>query len=39
MKYRNITKVFKNLEENNLEIVTNENDKEIPKERKTENYR
>ena len=39
MEYRNITKVLKNLEENNLEIVTNENDKEIPKERKTENYR
>ena len=33
MEYRNITKVLKNLEENNLETVTNENDKEIPKER------
>ena len=28
-----ITKVSKNLQQNNAETVTNENDKEIPKER------
>ena len=33
MKYQNIIKVLKNVQENNTEKVTNENDKEIPKER------
>ena len=33
MKYQKITKVPKKLQQNNLEKVTNENDKEIPKER------
>ena len=33
MKYQTITKVSKSLQENNSEKVTNENDKEIPKER------
>ena len=32
MYYQNITKVLKNLQQNNSEIVTNENDKEITKE-------
>ena len=43
MKYQKITKVPKKLQQNNLEKVTNENDKEIPKEiyiskRRTGNY-
>ena len=38
MEHQKITKVQKNLQQNNSEIVTKENDKEIPKERKTENY-
>ena len=33
MKYPKITKVGKNLQQNNSETVTNESDKEIPKER------
>ena len=33
MEYQKITKVSKNSQQNNLEKVTNENDKEIPKER------
>ena len=33
MKYQKIIKVLKNVQENNTEKVTNENDKEIPKER------
>ena len=33
MEYQKITKVSKNLHQNNSETVTNENDKEIPKER------
>ena len=33
MKYQKITKVSKNSQQNNSETVTNENDKEIPKER------
>ena len=33
MEYQKITKVSKKLQENNSEKVTNENDKEIPKER------
>ena len=33
MKHQKITKVPKKLQQNNLEKVTNENDKEIPKER------
>ena len=32
MKYQKITKVSKNLQQNNSEKVTNENDKEIHKE-------
>ena len=35
MKYQKITKVSKNSQQNNSETVTNENDKEIPKERYT----
>ena len=31
MEYQKITKVSKNLQQNNLGTVTNENDKEIPK--------
>ena len=43
MEYQKITKVSKKLQQNNSEKVTNENDKEIPKERyisrrKTKNY-
>ena len=33
MAYQKITKVSKNSQQNNSEIVTNGNDKEIPKER------
>ena len=38
-----ITKIWNNLQQNNLETVTNEHDKELPKEwyiarRKTENF-
>ena len=33
MEYQKITKVSKNSQKNNSEVVTNENDKEIPKER------
>ena len=33
MKHRKITKVLKNSQQNNSEKVTNENDKEIPKEK------
>ena len=33
MEYQKITKVSKNSQQNNLEKDTNENDKEIPKER------
>ena len=33
MKYQKITKVSKKSQQNNLEKITNENDKEIPKER------
>ena len=33
MEYHKITKVSKNSQQNNSETVTNENDKEIPKER------
>ena len=33
MEYQKITYVSKNLQQNNSEKVTNENDKEIPKER------
>ena len=32
MKYQKITKVSKNSQQNNSEKITNENDKEIPKE-------
>ena len=32
MEYQKITKVSKNSQQNNSETVTNENDKEIPKE-------
>ena len=32
MEYQKITKVSKSPEQNNSETVTNENDKEIPKE-------
>ena len=32
MEYQKITKVSKNLQQNNSETVTSENDKEIPKE-------
>ena len=43
MEYQKITKVPKNSQQNNSEAVTNENDKEILKERyisrrKTNNY-
>ena len=31
MEYQKITKVSKNLQQNNSEIVTNQNDKEITK--------
>ena len=33
MEYKKVTKVLKNLRQINSEIVTKENDKEIPKER------
>ena len=33
MKYQKMTKVSKNLQQNNSEKATNENDNEIPKER------
>ena len=33
MKYQKITKFSKNSQQNDSETVTNENDKEIPKER------
>ena len=33
MAYQKITKVSKNLQQNNSETVTKENDKEIPRER------
>ena len=33
MEYKKITTFSKNLQQNNSEIVANENDKEIPKER------
>ena len=33
MEYQKITKVSKNSQQNSSETVTNENDKEIPKER------
>ena len=32
MEYQKISKVSKNSQKNNLEIVTNDNDKEIPQE-------
>ena len=32
MEYQKITKVSKNLQQDNSETITNENDKEIPKE-------
>ena len=32
MEYQKITKISKNAQQNNSETVTNENDKEIPKE-------
>ena len=32
MEYQKITEISKNLQQSNLERVTNENDKEIPKE-------
>ena len=35
MEYEKITKVFKNSQQNNSEIVTNGNDKETTKERYT----
>ena len=35
MEYEKITKVFKNSQQNNSEIVTNGNDKEMTKERYT----
>ena len=38
MKYQKITKVSKNSLQNNSETVTNENDKEIPKEIPKERY-
>ena len=40
MEYQKITKVSKSSQQNNSEKVTNENDKEITKERyiSTENY-
>ena len=45
MEYQKITEISKNLQQSNSKRVTNENDKEIPKEiyiyiprRKTENY-
>ena len=34
MEYQKITKVSKNSQQNNSEILTNENDKDIPKESK-----
>ena len=34
MEYQKITKVSKNSQQNSSEILTNENDKEIPKESK-----
>ena len=33
MEYQKITKVSKNLQQNNSKTITNENDKEVPKER------
>ena len=33
MEYQQITKVLKNSQQNNLETVTNENDKDMTKER------
>ena len=33
MEYQKITKISKKAQQNNSETVTNENDKEIPKER------
>ena len=33
MEYQKISKVSKNSQENNLEVIINENIKEIPKER------
>ena len=33
MKYQKITKILKNSQQNNSETVTNQDDKEIPKER------
>ena len=33
MEYQKIAKVSKNLQQNNLETITNQNDKEISKER------
>ena len=33
MEYQKITNISKNSQQNNLETVTNQNDKEIPKER------
>ena len=43
MEYQKLTKVSKNSQQNNSETITNDNDKEIPKERyiskrKIENY-
>ena len=37
-EYQNITKVSKSSQENNSKTVTNENDKEIPKEIHKERY-
>ena len=33
MEYQKLTKVSKNSQQNNSETITNDNDKEIPKER------
>ena len=38
MEHQKIVKVSKNTQQNNLETVTNENDKEIPKEIPKERY-
>ena len=43
MKYHKITKVLNNPQQNNLEAITNEHDKKVPKERyisrrKTKHY-
>ena len=38
MEYQKITQSFKNSQQNNSETVTNENDKQIPKEILKERY-